>query len=81
MLNSFKLNLIWKIIEQTLTFITPELSDSEIVHLIIEKITERLYLSTSELYDTYFYLESRVSLFRDLAEIQLSKKEVLSQFS
>ncbi|MEM8673453.1 MAG: hypothetical protein AAGF83_06225 [Cyanobacteria bacterium P01_G01_bin.67] len=70
MLDSFKLNLVWIIIEQAQTFITPELSDLEIVQYILDQIKAQIFLSTAETSETHSYIESRIPLIRDLAEIQ-----------
>lgn len=75
MLDSSKLRILWLIIEQTQTCIYSELSDSEIVQHILFQLQERIFLSTSELFDTKIYIHSRLHLIRDLAEIQLIKEE------
>lgn len=74
MLDGLKLNLIWLIIEQSQESITSELSDTEIVQYLLEKIEAQLLLNTSDRSDTYFYIESRIPLIRDLAELQLFKR-------
>ena len=78
MLDSLKLRVLWLIIEQTQTLGLPELSDYEIVQQILEGLQEHILLSPSELSDTRIYLQNRVSLIRDLAEIQLVSGKVLS---
>lgn len=75
MLDSLKLRLVWLIIEQKQARITPESSDSEIVQHILEQLQGQIILSTYELSDIYIYVQSRVSLIRDLVELQLVKGE------
>lgn len=74
MLDSSKLRILWSIIGQTQTCIISELSDSEIVQHILCQLQEKIFLSTSELFDTRMYIHSRLNLIRDLAEIQLIQK-------
>lgn len=75
MLDSSKLKILWLIIEQTQNCIISELSDSEVVHHISSQLQKRIFLSTSELFDTRIYIHARLHLIRDLAEIQLIKRK------
>jgi|GEM_PF-5614654 len=72
MLNSLKLKLIWSIIEQEAD-VSPKTSDSEIVQHVIDKLKSRVLLGTAEEFDIYLYVQSRISVIRDLAEIQIAE--------
>lgn len=71
MLDSLKLRAVWLILEHHKAQIIPELNDSEVVQHILEQIQQQIFLSTSELAYTQVYVQSRISLIRDLAEVQL----------
>ena len=70
MLDSLTLNFVWLIIEHRKTPINQESSDYEITQNILENLQEQIFLSTSELIEVYIYIQSRMPLIRDLAEIQ-----------
>lgn len=72
MLNSSALSHIWHIVEQTQARIILELSDSELIRKIKEKLEATVFLSVSELNAAQNYIRSRIPLIRDLAEARLT---------
>ncbi len=79
MLDALKLRVVWLIIEQRQGDILPGSSDSEIIQQILEQLQEQILLSTSELSDTQIYIQSRIPVIRDLAEIQFVNKRASPQ--
>jgi len=73
MLNSLKLKLVWLIIEEEKENISLQTSDAEIIQQIVDRLKVQILLSASEQFDLYLYVQSRVPLIRDLAEIQAVK--------
>lgn len=73
MLDSLKLELLWLIIEQEETVISSKMSDTEIIKYTLEQLKAQMLLSNSELIDIYIYVQSRIPLIRDIAEVQSVK--------
>ncbi|MGD1921300.1 MAG: hypothetical protein ACFCAD_21860 [Pleurocapsa sp.] len=73
MLDSLKLELLWLIIEQEETVISSKMSDAEIIKYTLEQLKAQMLLSNSELIDIYIYVQSRIPLIRDIAEVQSVK--------
>ncbi|MGL5940986.1 MAG: hypothetical protein ACRC2S_11425 [Waterburya sp.] len=80
MLNSSTLRRIWLIVEQTQTRILLEqtrilleLSDSELVSRIQTQLETQVFLTASELNAAHHYIQSKVTLIRDLAECRLAR--------
>lgn len=70
MLDCPKLKLVWLAIEKERNNILSQASDAEITQYIVERLKMQMFLSASEQFDLYHYVQSRVPLIRDLAEIQ-----------
>lgn len=72
--HSSTIRLIWLIIEQTQALILLNLSDSDLIQWVQEKLKKQTLISNSELNTVGVYLHSRIPLIRDFAESRLMKE-------
>jgi hypothetical protein len=71
MLNKSTLWQIWLAIERTQTQVLLETSDSELVRRLQKQLEAQIFISDSELNAARNYIQSSVSLIRDIAEGRL----------
>ncbi|MDJ0596091.1 MAG: hypothetical protein QNJ72_39940 [Pleurocapsa sp. MO_226.B13] len=63
---------IWQIIEQTQTYHLLELNDSELLEQVSQQLETNLRLNADELNLARNYIQSKISLIRDLADSRLA---------
>lgn len=70
MLSTIALQNIWLIIEQLEGTEVLLLSDVELIHLIQKQLATEMILTDAEIRSSYEYIQSRILLIRDLAEVR-----------
>ena len=68
MLSASNLRQLWQIVQNTQAEMIVELSDSELVQQLQEKLEAKVFLSPSELNDIHIYINSKILLIRALGE-------------
>lgn len=71
LMNSSMLRLTWGVIEETLSSELLALTDTALIRLILQQISDRILLSGEEVCALYTYIASKTTLIRDLAESQI----------
>jgi len=62
------LRLTWLVIEETQSSNVLSLTDTGLVRLLLQRISDRILLSGEEVYLLYDYISSKTTLIRDMAE-------------
>ena len=69
-MNSTSLRQFWSMVEQTQTSVLLELSDRELKTKLQEQWEKNYYASASEMRLVQEYIQAKMPLIRDLAEIR-----------
>lgn len=72
--SSSMLRLTWAVVEETSYRDLLTLSDTALVKLLLQHVTQKILLSGDEVCALYGYLGTRVPLIRDLAESRLHQE-------
>ncbi|HEY9909317.1 MAG TPA: hypothetical protein V6D18_17140 [Thermosynechococcaceae cyanobacterium] len=65
------LRQVWGIVEETQAKVLLKLDDTDLVEQLLSQLSSRSTLSTEEVTHVQTYIDSRISLIRDLAQARL----------
>ena len=69
-MNSLTIRQFWSMVEQTQVSVLLELSDRELISRLQEQFEEHNYFNTAENILLREYIQAKVTLIRDLAEVR-----------
>ena len=69
-MNSLTLRQFWSMVEQTQASVLLELSDRELIIRLQEQFEQHHYFGTADINLLGEYIQSKLSLIRDLAEVR-----------
>ena len=69
-MNPSILRQFWSMVEQTQTSTLLELSDRDLITRLQEQFEQHKYFSTNEISILHEYIQGKISLIRDLAELR-----------
>ena len=80
-INSSMLRLTWAAIEETPSHELLTLTDTALVKLILQQITQKILLTGEEVCALHGYLGSKTRLIRDIAESRLAQATRLANIT
>jgi len=76
LISSSTLRLIWAAVEEASPSDLLAFSDTALVKLLLQKVSQKILLCGEEVCALYDYLGSKISLIRDMAESRLLERDV-----